>query len=202
LRALARTTATRTAASTLAADVGGAAGPIHGETIREDLAALARVFVSDDVAAWAPALTARARLRGSPVRHFADPALAAASLRATPEILLRDPTLAGRLFESLVVRDVRVYADANEAQVYAYRDNTDLEVDIIVELPGAAWAAFEVKLSATESDAGARVLHRLAAKVSTADAGPPAALGVIVPTGPSYRRPDGVWVLAVDAVGE
>jgi uncharacterized protein len=201
LRALARSTATRTAATTLAADVGGAAGPIHADTLTADLAALDRVFVTDDVPAWAPALTARARLRSAPVRHFADPALAAALVRATPATLARDPTLVGRLFESMVVRDLRAYADAADAQLYSYRDNTNLEVDIIVEQPGLAWAAFEVKLSTTECDAAARTLLRLAAKVAPHDAGLAAALGVIVPTGAAYRRPDGVWVLPIDTLG-
>lgn len=201
LAALARSTATRVADTTLSADVGGAGNPVDRGTIHADIDALTRVFVLDDVQAWAPALTARARLRGAPVRHFADPALAAALLRAGPDKLANDATLAGRLFESLVARDLRVYADALGAGIYSYRDNTNLEVDLIVERPGGPWAAFEVKLAVRECDAAAATLHRLAAKVAVGSHDAPAALGVIVPTGPAYRRPDGVYVLALDTLG-
>ncbi len=200
VQALARHTATRVATTTLATDVGERGAAVARDTITADLSALARVFVTDDIPAWAPALTAQARLRGSSVRHFADPALAIAALGATPDSLLREPSLAGHLFESLVARDLRVYAQANEAAVYSYRDNADLEVDFVVEGPTGSWAAFEVKLARTDGDEASRTLRRLAAKVGPRN--PPAALGIIHPGGgATTRRPDGVRVIPLDLLG-
>jgi uncharacterized protein len=201
LLALARSTATRVADTTLGSDVGGAGQPIARGTLQVDLDVLRRVFLLDELPAWSPALSARARLRGAPVRHLADPALAAALLNAGPNDLALDATLAGRLFESLVARDIRVYADRLGASVWSYRDNTNLEVDLVVELRHGSWAAFEVKLNIREADAAAATLRRLAAKVSSATHSAPAALGVIVPTGPAYRRGDGVWVIPLDTLG-
>lgn len=200
IQTLARHTATRVATTTLATDVGERGAAVARDTITTDLEALARVFVTEDIPAWSPALTGRARLRGASVRHFADPALAAAALGATPETLLRDPSLAGHLFESLVARDLRVYAQANDAVVYGYRDNADLEVDFVVEGPTGEWVGVEVKLARADADHASRVLHRLSAKVGAGS--PPAALCVIHPGGgPAFRRKDGVTVIPLDMFG-
>lgn len=200
-RSLARNTATYAAATTIAADGGGADGPLDDDTVRSYLSALARVMVVEDQPAWTPRLRSRSVLRNSPKRHFVDPSLAAAALRATPGRLLSDLETMGFLFESLVVRDLRVYAQADDARVLQYRDNTGLEVDAIVEAGDGRWGGFEVKLGTRAVDNAAATLMRFADRVDARHAGPPAVLGVIVSTGPAYRRPDGVQVIPIGALG-
>ncbi len=201
LASFARNVATHAATTTLARDAGGADGPLKDDTAREYLAALERLMVVEDQPAWAPHLRSRHRLRTAPKRHFADPSLAVAALRATPDRLLGDLELLGFLFESLVVRDLRVYAQAADARVSQYRDSSGLEVDAIVEAGDGRWMAFEVKLGHGHIDDAAASLTRFAARVDTARCGSPTLLGVIVATGYGYRREDGVAVIPIGALG-
>jgi predicted AAA+ superfamily ATPase len=201
LRSLGRHVATRASARAIAADVGGAEGPIDHHTVLDYLAAMARLFVVEDQPAWSPAIRSRTLLRAAPVRHLTDPSLAVAALGAGPQRLLRDVETLGLLFESLVIRDLRVYAAAQDAQVLAYRDSTDLEVDAIVERRDATWAAFEVKLGPGQVDDAARTLLRLAERVDVERHGRPATLGVITGWGYAYRRPDGVAVVPIGTLG-
>ncbi|HEY0950539.1 ATP-binding protein [Nocardioides sp.] len=201
LRALARHVATEVSITTLSADAGGADGPLARDTVMDYLAALDRLMIVEDQPAWAPHLRSRSRVRSAPKRHFVDPSLAAAALRATPERLLQDLNLLGFLFESLVVRDLRIYSQAADATVLQYRDNTGLEVDAVVEAADGRWAAFEVKLGQGQVDNAAATLLRFSERVDTGKCGPPAALGVIVATGYGYQRPDGVAVVPIGALG-
>ena len=131
--------------ATLAADAGGE-NPLDTNTVRGYLDDLERIFVVEDQPAWSVRLRSRSRLRSAPKRHFVDPSLAVAALRAGPERLLADLGFFGLLFESLVVRDLRVYASVHDGEVLHYRDNTGLEVDAIVENGAGEWLAAEVKL--------------------------------------------------------
>ena len=194
IRSFARNVATYAAASTMAAD-------LNDHTADAYLTALERLMVVEDQPAWAPHLRSRSRLRGAAKRHFVDPSLAAAALRADPDRLLRDLAWFGFLFESLVIRDLRVYAGSGDAEVLQYRDNTGLEVDAVVQAADGAWAAFEVKLGAGMIDAAAASLLRFAGRVDPARSGAPAALAVIVPAGYGYVRDDGVGVIPVAALG-
>jgi len=201
LASLARNVATHAAATTLAKDTGGADSPLKDDTVREYLGALERLMVVEDQPAWAPHLRSSYRLRTAPKRHFVDPSLAVAALRATPDRLLGDLKLLGFLFESLVVRDLRVYAQAVDAQVSQYRDSGGLEVDAIVEAGNGRWMAFEVKLGHGQIDDAAASLTRFAERIDTARCGNPAVLGVIVATGYGYRRKDDVAVIPIGALG-
>jgi predicted AAA+ superfamily ATPase len=201
LRSLARHVATQASARSIAADVGGAEGPIDHHTVLAYLTALARVFVVEDLPSWSPALRSRTLLRIAPTRHFVDPSLAVAALGADPARLLRDVETLGLLFESLVVRDLRVFAQALDADVFHYRDATGLEVDAIVERRDGTWAAFEVKLGPGAVDDAARSLRRLAQRVDTTRLGQPAALVVVTGWGYGYRRPDGVSVVPIGVLG-
>lgn len=126
LRSLARCVATEASASTTGADVAGANGhgAINYHTVIDYLKALTRLFIVEDLPAWSPALRTRGVLRSSVTRHFVDPSLVAAALGAGPDRLLRDPETLGFLFESLVVRDLRIYGQAMGASVSHYRENT------------------------------------------------------------------------------
>jgi predicted AAA+ superfamily ATPase len=174
---------------------------MKAHTALEYLDALTRIFVLEDLPAWAPALRSRSRLREAPKRHFVDPSIAVAALGADPDRLLREVDTFGVLFESMVVRDLRVYAQATDAEVLHYHDNTGLEADAIVQRRDGAWGAFEVKLGATNLESAATTLLRLAAKVDPTRHGAPSVLGVITSRGYGYRRPDGVSVIPIGSLG-
>ena len=204
MRALARNVSTMTPIQTLVRDVAGArTGPagIDAKTAYQYYQALERLMIIEDQPAWGPHLRSRIRVRVSPKRHFVDPAVAVAVLRATPDRLLEDLNLLGFLFESLVVRDLRVYAQALDAQVLHYKDSSDLEVDAIIECADGRWGAIEVKLGPRMVDQGAASLRAFAAKVDTGKCGPPKFLAVITGFGLGYVRPDGVQVIPIGALG-
>lgn len=201
LRSLARNVASHVAMTTLARDTGGVDQPLEPETVSDYLDALTRLMIVEDQPAWAPHMRSRYVLRGASKRHFADPSLAAAALRTSPDRLLRDLRTLGFLFESLVVRDLRVYAQACDAQVLQYRDSSGLEVDAIVEAADGRWAAFEVKLGSGQVEEGAATLKRFVERVDLDRCGEPASLGVIVGSGLGYRRPDGIDVIPIGALG-
>lgn len=201
MRSLARNAATYAAASTLARDAGGSDGPLKDDTARAYIDALQRLMIVEDQPAWAPHMRSKYVLRAGPKRHFVDPSLAVAALRAAPDALLRDLNLFGFLFESLVVRDLRVYAQSADADVLQYRDSSGLEVDAIVQAANGVWAAFEVKLGPGQVDEGAANLLRFKNQVDTSKVGDPAVLAVIVGMGYGYVRDDGIAVVPIGALG-
>jgi predicted AAA+ superfamily ATPase len=115
--------------------------------------------------------------------------------------LLPDLKLLGFLFESLVIRDLRVYAQACDGVVLQYRDSEGLEVDAVIETGDGRWAAFEIKLGSSRVDEGASNLLKFSKQMDTKRCGEPAALGVIVGNGHGYRREDGVQVIPIGAAG-
>ena len=201
LRSLARNVATPVALSKLAAEVGEDDRPLKTDTVAEYLDALDRLMVVENQPAWSPHLRSRTALRQTPVRHFVDPSLAVAALRATPPRLTADLEFLGRLFESLVVRDLRVHAQAADAQVFHYREKDGLEVDAVVEAADGRWAAFEIKLGERWVDDGAASLRRLAKRLEGSDHGKPSALAVIVPSGYGYVKPGEVGIIPIGALG-
>lgn len=178
LTSLARNVATPVSISTLARDTGGRDEPLKDDTARAHLDALTRLMIVEDQPAWAPHLRSRSILRTAAKQHFVDPALAVAALRASPERLLNEIQWFGFLFNSLVVRDLRVYAQENDAVVRHYRDNTGLEVDAIVETAAGTWAPFEVKLGHTQVDEAAKNLLAFFKRVDTSVCGRPAVIPV------------------------
>lgn len=201
VRSLARNIATEVTITTLAADAGGADGELSRVTVSEYLTALERLMVIEDQPAWAPHLRSTRQLRSSAKRHFADPSLAVAALRAGPERLLQDLNFFGLLFESLVVRDLRVLCQPLDGSVLHYRDNKGLEVDAIVELADGRWAAFEVKLGQAAIDQAAMSLSKFRNIVDLDRRGEPAVLGVITATGYGYVRDDGIAVIPIGTLG-
>lgn len=201
LRSLARNVATEANISTLGADAGGSEGALSRHTIYQYLDALERVFIVETQPAWAPHLRSATPLRATPKRHLVDPSLAAAALGATSNKLISDFELLGFLFESLVYRELQVYAQPLGGDVFHYRDASGLEVDAIVETADLGWAAFEVKLSPGSIDAAAASLLRFTDRIDTSRMGKPAMLAVVVGTGYGYMRSDGVAVVPISALG-
>ncbi|WP_245561734.1 ATP-binding protein [Agromyces italicus] len=201
LTALGRSTGQAVKLSELAADVGGEAGPIAHETLLRYLEALERLGLTDDSEAWQPHMRSRARLRVAPVRYFVDPSIAAAALGIGSRDLLRDLNAAGFHFESLALRDLRVYAQPIGGVISSWRDSNGNEVDAVVTLNDGRWGAFEVKLNPTAIDTAAANLKRFASTIDAERHGAPSVLGVITSTGYAYRRPDGVQVIPITAFG-
>ena len=201
IRSLARNVASEASERTLATDTGGQQS-LHRSTVASYLDCLRRLFVVEELPAWTANLRSRARLRQSPKRLFTDPSLAVAALRANPSRLSADHALLGLLFDALVVRDLRIYAQALGGQLHHYRDSTGLEVDIIIESGDGEWIAVEVKLGASAAiDHAADALLKLRERVDTAVLGRPSNLVVVTASGYGYRRPDGVLVAPVTALG-
>lgn len=201
LQSLARNVATPVAASTLATDVSRPEDPVSDDAVADYLSSLARIFVVEDQPAWQPHLRSRYRLRRAAKRHLVDPSLAAAALRATPEDLVRDLNSMGLFFESMVVRDLRIYAQALDGAVEHYQDSGGLEVDAIVTA-GSAWGAFEVKLGGPKRiEEGATNLTKFSDRIDTSKSGDPAVLAIIVGGGYGYIREDGIQVIPIACLG-
>lgn len=165
-------------------------------TINEYLNMLRNIFVIDDLPAWNPNLRSKIAIRTSPTRHFVDPSIASAALGIGPNDLIYDLNTFGLLFESLAIRDLKIYAEANDGEVFHYRDKSGLEADAIVHLRNGNWAAFEVKLAdSLRIDEGAKNLLKLASKIDKAKMKKPSFLAVITASKYAYKRPDGVFVI-------
>lgn len=200
LASLGRNTASTASLATLARDVAGDP-PLSWSATAAYLDGLERVFLVEDLPAWPVRLRSRARLQQAAKRHFVDPSLAAAVLGASPPRLLDDLETLGLLFESLVVRDLRVYASANRSEVYHARNSYGQEFDAVIERRDGAWMPVEVKLGTARVDDAARSLLRACATVDTTDRGEPANMLVVTAAGYAYRRPDGVSVAPITTLG-
>ncbi len=201
IASVARNIATTTSFSKLAAEAAGDR-PLNRTTATEYLRALERLYVVEDAPAWRSHLRSRATLRAAPKRHFVDPSLAVAALGGSPQRLLADLEALGFLFESLVLRDLRIYSQVNRASVFHYRDSDQLEADAVIEARDGRWIAAEVKLGGERDiEQAAQSLTRLRDKVDTSRAGEPSKLLIITATGYGYDRPDGTTVVPITALG-
>ena len=201
IASIARNVATTASFSKLAAEAGGDR-PLNRTTATEYLRSLERLFIVEDATCWRTHLRSRATLRAAPKRHFVDPSLAVAALGASPERLRSDLRALGFLFESLVVRDLRIYAQASGAEVCHYRDSDHLEADAVIQARDGRWIAAEIKLGGNDNiEQAARSLLRLRDKVDTTRIGEPSKLLIITATGYGYDRPDGTTVAPITALG-
>lgn len=165
--------------------------------------ALRRLFVIEDLEAWSPNLRSKTAIRTAPTRHFTDPSIAAAALGASPADLVADLNTFGLIFESMCIRDLRVYASAIGGSVAHYRDKSGTEADAIVHLRDGSYGLIEVKLGGeTAIDEGAKSLSTLADKIDQGRTGSPAFLMVLTGLGDySYCREDGVMVVPIRSLG-
>jgi hypothetical protein len=201
LRSLARNTSTLADISSLEKDIGTRENRgITRPTVYDYLDALSRLMILEDQPAWNTHIRSSYALRKAPKRHFTDVSLAVAALGADKTSLLNDIKFTGFLFESLATHDLRVYAQANDASVYHYRDASGLEIDCIVQKYNGDWCAFEIKLGTGQTDEAARNLHRLVSILDT-QVKPPKSLNIITGTGISYTRSDGINVISLASLG-
>ena len=195
LKSLSRNISTMATNTTILSDFGNSGTSMSLPTLDTYLNALRRIFVIEDVPAWSPSMRSKTALRTSAKRNFVDPSIATAALRIGPEKLLRDFNSFGFLFESLCVRDIRVYAQANDGDIYHYRDKNELEADIIISLRDGRWAPVEVKLGQKQIEEAAAHLIKLSEKVNSEKMGAPSFMMVLTAEEFAYRRKDGVWVV-------
>ncbi|MCL2381792.1 MAG: DUF4143 domain-containing protein [Treponema sp.] len=200
LQSLARNISTEASVKSLAKDVDGSGVTLADETITEYLEALERLMTLEQLPAWSPHIRSADTLRKAPKHHFVDPSLAIGALGLSIDKILADLNYFGLLFESLVIRDLRIYAEAHGGNVYHYRDSRNFEIDAVVEYPDNTWAAFEVKMGFNAQDEAAANLLKFAKKIDQEKMGPPLSLTVISANGFACRRKDGVNVVPLSAL--
>ena len=195
MRSIARNISTEAGMATLKNDLEGGDESLTIPTVASYLNALERIFVVEDLPAWNPSLRSKTPLRVSSKRHFVDPSIATAVMGISAKRLLKDFNTFGLLFESLCIRDLRVYADALDGNVFHYRDKTGLESDAVLVLRDGSWAAVEVKMGAGEFDSAAENLRKCVNRVNTDKMREPSFLMILSATEFAYRRKDGVFVV-------
>ena len=203
LKSLARNESTTATLSTLNRDIEAVDGVGEGgTTVSEYLDIFNRLFLTENIPPFSSQLRSRARLRKAEKRRFVDPSLASALLRVTPDKLLQDLNTLGFLFESLCLRDLQVYAESFDAQLYHYQDYGKDEFDAVIELDNGEWCAFEVKLGANQIDEAAKKMLVIQKKLQVKDGGKaPKVLCVICGLSKAaYRRRDGVFVVPITAL--
>lgn len=200
MQSLARNISTEASLAALSRDTGGNDSELNDETVSQYLNELERLMVVDHLPAWNTHIRSSHMLRKSPKRHFADPSLAIGALGLSIDKLLADLNYFGLLFESLVIHDLRVYADAGGGKVYHYRDSSGTEVDAIVEYADGTWGAFEVKLGVGGVEEATTNLKALAKKINTERVKSPVTLTVITGNGFAYQRPDGINVVPISTL--
>lgn len=161
--------------------------------------ALRKIFVIEDMPAWNPNLRSKTAIRTSDTRYFIDPSIATASLGLGPEELIKDLNTMGLFFETMCVRDLRVYAESIDGQVYHYRDKSGLECDTVIHLRNGSFGLIEIKLGGDKLiEEGAETLKAFRDKIDTTKMKTPSFLMVVTGTGRyAYRREDGVYVVPI-----
>lgn len=197
LRSLARNLATTATYQTIKEDIEATDVSISDKTISSYINALRRIFVVEDLPAWSPSLRSKSAIRTTEKRHFVDPSIATAVMRTNPEGVLMDFNYFSFLFESLCTRDIRIYAQANDGDVFHYRDKSGLEADLIVRLRDGRWAAIEVKLGNKQIEEAASHLLALKSKIDEEKMGKASFLMILTGGQYAYQRNDGIWVVPI-----
>ena len=172
---------------------------ITDETVASYLNALRKIYVVEDMTAWNPNLRSKTAIRTSDTRYYVNPSIAAAALGIGPNDLINDLKTFGFLFETLCVRDLRIYADSLNGKVYHYRDKDGQECVAVVHLRNGKYGLIEIKLGGDKLiEDGANSLKSLAAKIDTEKMNKPSFLMVLIGLGDyAYRRYDGVFVVPI-----
>ena len=200
LRSLARNQGSQASAGTIRADLeANESDSLSEDTISSYIKALKEIFVVEDSEAWNPNLRSKTAIRTNDTRYFADPSIATAALGIGPRDLINDLNTFGLVFETLAVRDLRVYAEALNGEVYHFRDKNGLECDAVVHLRDGRYGLVEIKLGGDDLiDEGAGALLKLAGKIDLERMKAPSFMMVLIGVGTySYRREDGVYVVPV-----
>lgn len=200
MRSYARFQGSQTSLATIAADVSANdTKPIDVRTVQSYINALKLIFVIEDMPAWNPNLRSKSTIRTSDTRYFVDPSIATASLGIGPRDLMSDLQTFGFIFETLCVRDLRVYASAIDGKVYHFKDSKGLECDAVVHLRNGDYGLVEIKLGGDKLiEEGATNLQKLRDKIDTESMKAPKFMMVLTATGKfAFKREDDVWVVPI-----
>ena len=174
---------------------------IDVETVSAYLDVFQRLFLTDNQKPFEAKLRSSIRIKQAEKRHLSDPSLAAALLNATPEMLLNDLNTLGFLFEALCERDLKIYAESFDADLYHYQDYNNNEMDAVIAMPDGKWCGFEIKLGANQIDMAAENLIKIKNEIKANGGIAPDSLCVICGlSNAAYQRPDGVFVVPITAL--
>ena len=200
LRSYARNISQQVPLSTIRKDMlANDSSTLDEDTVTDYIKALKKLFVIEDLEAWNPNLRSKAAIRTTDTRHFVDPSIGTASLGLGPKDLINDLKSFGFFFEDMVVRDLRVYAEALDGKLYHYRDSTGLECDTVLHRRNGSYALMEVKLGGKDLiDEGAANMLKLSKSIDTDRMPAPSFMAVIIGVGQyAYQREDGVYVIPI-----
>ena len=200
LRSYARHQGSQASYGTIKADlITNESDTFSEDTIASYINALKKIFVIEDSEAWNPNLRSKSAIRTSDTRYFTDPSIATAALGLGPSDLINDLNTFGLVFETLCIRDLRVYAEALYGQVYHFRDRNGLECDAVIHLRDGSYGLVEVKLGGDDLiNDGVKTLKSLESKIDTDRMKKPSFLMVLTAVGSyAYRREDGVYVVPI-----
>lgn len=200
LRSYARNISQQVSYSTIRKDMlSNDASTLDEDTVADYIKAFKKLFVIEDLAAWNPNIRSKAAIRTSDTRHFVDPSIGTAILGLGPKDLINDLKSFGFFFEDLVVRDLRVYAEALDGELYHYRDSNGLECDTVLHRRNGSYALMEVKLGGEQNiEDGAKSMLSLAKNIDTDKMSAPSFMAVIIGVGQyAYQRKDGVYVIPI-----
>ena len=202
LRSYARNIGTSCPLTTILKDVNSDNNvSISDSTVYSYLKYLNDIYILDELNAWSPLLRSKVAIRTSPTHYFVDPSIATAALDVTPHDLINDFKTFGFIFESMVIRDLKIYAEANGASLYHYRDKNDFEVDAIIHFNNGKWAAIEIKLFDDEAiEKACKNLIKFKNNINLQKMKEPSFLMVITGTKNAYRREDGVFIVPIDCL--
>lgn len=200
MRSFARNQGSQTPTTVIANDIlANDSSSVNEDTVQTYIKALKKIFVIEDMPAWNPNLRSKSAIRTSDTRYYVDPSIASASLGLGPDDLLNDLNTFGLLFETMCVRDLRIFAESINGSVYHYRDNTGLECDAVVHLRNGKYGLIEIKLGGDSLiEEGAKSLKKLKDCIDTTKMNKPSFLMVLTGIGKyAYKREDGVLVVPI-----
>lgn len=203
LRSYARSVGTQAKISSIAADISvNEAVSISDMTITSYINALKKIFVLEDSSSWNPNLRSKTAIRTSDTRYFTDPSVCTAALELGPNDLVNDLNTMGFLFENMCIRDLRIYAEALDGNVYHYRDKSGLECDAVVHLRNGVYGLVEIKLGGDHLiSEGIETLKKLSSNIDTTKMKAPTFKMVLVGVGEmAYRRSDGIYIVPLSCL--
>lgn len=199
LKSYARNISTPAKMTTILKDVESNTDTQDIRTINSYIDAFSKLFVIDETESWTPKLRSKTAIRTTSTKHFVDPSIATAILDANPNDLMQDLNTFGLLFENLVIRDLKIYTQSLDGNVYNYRDKSGLEADAVIHLNDGRWGLIEIKLGGeTLINEGALTLTKLKEVIDQDKMNKPAFLAIITATDSfAYKREDGIYVIPI-----
>lgn len=203
LRSYARHTGLQSTLTTIRDDISTSGDPISIDTVSSYIESLKRIFVIENTEAWNPNLRSKTAIRSTDTRYLTDPSLGCAALGIGPSDLIHDLKTMGMMFENLCVRDLRIYAEYLDGNIYHYRDANGLECDSVVHLRDGRYGLIEIKLGGEQLiNDGVRTITSLASKIDVTRMHAPSFMMILTAIGDyAYRRSDGIWIVPITMLG-